>query len=122
MDQIEDDLALAETSNALERLFGTDKAAPEASEEIYVSLWDKLPIELQEVIVTFVRKQRARKRQQLNQEVKHYVYLYNSWNGTLFRVLLRVKPPNLNLVTRHVLIFLHLLSNHVRKNETILLR
>ena len=62
-DQIEDDLALAETSNALERLFGTDKAAPEASEEIYVSLWDKLPIELQEVIVTFVRKQCARKRQ-----------------------------------------------------------
>ena len=47
----------------LDRLFGTDKAAPEASEEIYVSLWDKLPIELQEVIVTFVRKQRARKRQ-----------------------------------------------------------
>ena len=63
VDQIEDDLALAETSNALERLFGTDKAAPEASEEIYVSLWDKLPIKLQEVIVTFVRKPCAREHQ-----------------------------------------------------------
>ena len=61
--EIEDDLALVETSDALDRLFGTDKAAPEASEEIYVSLLDKLPIELQEVIVTFVRKQCARKRQ-----------------------------------------------------------
>ena len=65
VDQIEDDLALEETSNILERQFGTDKAAPEASEEIYVSLWDKLPIELHKVIVTFVRKQCARKRQQL---------------------------------------------------------
>ena len=37
VDQIEDDMALAETSNALERLFGSDKAAPESSEEIYVS-------------------------------------------------------------------------------------
>ena len=37
VDQIEDDLALAETSDALELQIGTDKAAPEASEEIYVS-------------------------------------------------------------------------------------
>ena len=42
VDHIEDDLALAETSDALELQIGTDKAAPEASEEIYVSLWDKL--------------------------------------------------------------------------------
>ena len=55
--------ALAETSDALELQIGTDKAAPEASEEIYVSLWDKLSIELQEVIVTFVRKQCAPERQ-----------------------------------------------------------
>lgn len=55
VDQIEDDLALAETSDALELQIGTDKAAPEASEEIYVSLWDKLSIELQEVVVTFVK-------------------------------------------------------------------
>ena len=38
VDQIEDDLALAETSDAFERQFGSDKAAPEASQEIYVSL------------------------------------------------------------------------------------
>ena len=38
VDQIEDDLALAETSNVLEHLFGSDKPAPESSEEIYVSL------------------------------------------------------------------------------------
>ena len=63
VDQIEDDLALAETSDALQLQIGTDKAAPEASKEIYVSLWDKLSIELQEVIVTFVRKQCARERQ-----------------------------------------------------------
>ena len=63
VDQIEDDLALAETSDALELQIGTDKAAPEASEETFVSLWDKLPIELQEVIVTFVRKQCAREHQ-----------------------------------------------------------
>ena len=63
VDQIEDDLALAETSDALELQIGTDKVAPEASEETYVSLWDKLPIELQEVIVTFVWKQCARERQ-----------------------------------------------------------
>ena len=63
LNQIEDDLALAETSDALERMFGTDKVAPEASKEIYVSLWDKLPIKLKEVIVTFVRKQCARERQ-----------------------------------------------------------
>ena len=31
--QIEDDLVLAETSDALELQIGTDKAAPEASEE-----------------------------------------------------------------------------------------
>jgi len=50
--EFEDDIALAETANALE----DHAAAPEASQEIQVSLRDTLPIEPQNLIVTFVKK------------------------------------------------------------------
>ena len=50
-----------------------------------MSLWDKLAIKLQEVIVMFVRKQCAREHRQLNQQVKHFVNPYNSLNETLCR-------------------------------------
>ena len=33
----------------------------------------------------FVRKECARERRELNQEVKHYVHLYDSWNETVYR-------------------------------------
>ena len=50
-----------------------------------MSLRDTLPIALQELEVTFVRKQCARKHQALNQELNHYVYLYISWKETRYR-------------------------------------
>ena len=65
--------------------FEDTAAAPEASPEIHVSLWDTLSIELQELIVTFVRKHCAHERQALNQDQKHYVHLDNSWNQTRYR-------------------------------------
>ena len=50
-----------------------------------MSLWDYLPGEIQELIFLFVRKECARERRELNQEVKHYVHLYDSWNETVYR-------------------------------------
>lgn len=82
MDQIEDDLALAETSNALERLFGTDKAAPEASEEIY-SYWDMLPEEIKHYILTLKHSQEMHEvihyplKRTLNREIKLYGIVLN---------------------------------------------
>ena len=33
----------------------------------------------------FVRKECVRERSELNQELKHYVHLYASWNETVYR-------------------------------------
>ena len=81
LNDFENDLVLAETIAALE----DSAATPEASQEIHVSLWDTIPIELEELIVVFVRKQCARESQALKQELKQYVYLYNTWNETRYR-------------------------------------
>lgn len=37
---------------------------------------------IEELIFLFVGKECARERRELNQEVKHYVHLYASWNET----------------------------------------
>ena len=54
-----------------------DAVTTEAHEEFnQVSLWDYLPGEIQELIYIFVRKECARERRKLNQELKDYVHLY----------------------------------------------
>ena len=64
----------------------TDVVTTEAHEEFnQVSLWDYLPGEIQELIYIFVRKECARERRKLNQELKDYVHLYASWNETVYR-------------------------------------
>ena len=50
-----------------------------------MSLWDYLSGKIQELIFMFVRKECAREHRELNQELKHYVHLYVSWNETVYR-------------------------------------
>ena len=90
----------AETAAASE----DSAAAPEANPEIQVSLWDTLPIELKEPIVTFVRKHCAHERQAksllsnkiktcfgpLHKELLDYVTLKNICGRSGIRV---VAPP-----------------------------
>lgn len=59
-----------------------DVVTTEAHEEFFL---DYLPGKIQELIYMFVRKECTPKRRELNQEMKHYVHLYTSWNETVYQ-------------------------------------
>jgi len=73
--KFEDDIALAESANALE----DGAAAPEATQEIQVSLRDTLPIELQKLIVTFVKKKTVRSRESTLEPRTETVCVFIQW-------------------------------------------